>query len=207
MLRSLKDLFGSTIHATDGELGHVHDFLFDDHTWTLRYFVVETAGWLLSRRVLLSPFVVGCMNWEKREVSVDLTQNQVRNSPDVDTAKPVSRQEEIAICQHYRWPAYWTVEAPPVPLPVPDIPVPDREGDPHLRSLREVATYDAKATDGDIGKIDDLIMDDTNWFIRYLVVSAGHGFSGQKLLLSTRWVGSISWNNKQVLLIHSRDEM
>ncbi len=208
MLRSLNSLLGSTILAKDGEIGKVHDFLFDDRAWTVRYLVVETGRWLSSRRVLLSPSASGRPDWEKLVVPVDLTMDQVRGSPEVDTDQPVSRQQEVALAWHYGWPAYWMLvpDPPPVPPLVPE-ETPKTQGDPHLRSVREVASYAAKATDGEIGSIDDFILEDANWFLRYLVVNTGSWFSGQKLLLSTRWVRSISWQNRQVLLALSLEEM
>lgn len=207
MLRSLNKLLGSTILAKDGELGKIHDFLFDDRAWTVRYLDIETGSWLSSRRVLLSPSAAGRPDWEKLVVPVDLTMDQVRNSPDIDTAKPVSRQEEIAMVRHYGWAAYWTMEPPLLPVQEWTVTPSAPEGDPHLRSVREVATYGATTGDEEIGRIDDFIMEDANWFIRYLVVNTGSWFSGQKLLLSTRWVGTVSWPHKQILFARSLDEM
>jgi uncharacterized protein YrrD len=206
MLRSLNSVIGSAILAKDGELGHVRDFLFDDRVWAVRYVVVETGSWLASRQVLLSPSVAGRPDWEQPSVAVDLTMEQVRSSPDVDTAKPVSRQEEIAMSQHYGWPAYWSMEPRVMFMPAPD-PGGRPEGDPHLRSVKEVSGYEVHATDAEIGRVDSQIMDDATWFIRYLVVSTGNWFSGQSLLLSSRSVASISWSHRQVLLIQSREEM
>lgn len=205
MLRSLNGVFGSTILSKDGELGNLQDCLFDDRTWTVRYMVVETGSWLSSRRVLLSPSITGRPDWDKRVLPVDLAIDQVRNSPDVDTAKPVSRQEEIAMSQHYGWPAYWSMEPLFMPVPMPeDLPA---SADPHLRSAREVSGYQVHTTDAEIGRIDDLILEDANWSIRYLAVNTGSWFSGQKLMLSTRWSGSISWSHRQVRLVRSIEEL
>ncbi len=208
MLRNLTGIFGSAVLATDGELGHVQDVLFDDRSCTVRYLVIETGSWLSSRRVLLSPSVARRLEWDKRVLRVQIPAGQVGRSPDIDAAKPVSRQEEIAMSRHYGWPAYWSMEPPLMPVWVPDkAPNGGSEGDPHLRSAREITTYHATASDGAIGRVDDLIMDDSSWDIRYLVVVAGTRFSGQRLLLSTRWIRSISWPHREVRFIHSRDEM
>lgn len=205
MLRNVNSLFGSVIQASDGELGHIHDFLFDDRGWTLRYIVVETGNWLSSRQVLISPSAAGQPDWERRVVPVSLSMEQVRNSPDVDTATPVSRQEEIAMSQHYGWPAYWSMDPPLVPVLVPNQPMAG-EGDRHLRSVKEIVTYQVHATDGEMGGIDDLIMEDSNWFIRYIVVNTGSWLSEQKLLIATRSVGSVQWSHRQIVLARSRDE-
>lgn len=206
MLRNLNSLLGSVIRAVDGDLGHVHDFLFDDRGWTIRYIVVEAGNWISSQQVLVSPTAAGKPDWDKRVVPVNLTMDQVRKSPDVDTATPVSRQEEIAMSQYYGWPAYWSMDPPLVPVVVPGHVIP-ADGDPHLRSMREVITYQVQAVDGELGNMDDLIMEDSTWYIRYLVANTGSWLSGQKLLVSTRWVGSILWSQRQILLAHSREEL
>ena len=59
MLRSIKDLEGYAVGATDGTIGHVEDFYFDDRAWVVRYLVVEAGAWLSSRKVLISPIAIG----------------------------------------------------------------------------------------------------------------------------------------------------
>ena len=141
-------------------------------------------------------------------IPVDLTMDQVRQSPDIGSDKPVSRQEEMAMSQYYGWPAYWSVEPPLMPVGVPvKVNAVELDGDRHLRSAREVISYVANAADGEIGSIDDLIVEDVDWFIRYVVVKTGSWFSDQKLLLSAQSVGSISWANRQVDFVHARGQM
>jgi uncharacterized protein YrrD len=206
MLRSVKSTFGSTIHATDRELGRLHDVLFDDRVWRIRYLVVETGGWLSSRKVLLSPSVSGRTVSGKPKLPVNLTMDQVRHSPEVDVAHPVSRQHEIAMSQHYAWPAYWTMERFLMPVRVPGETA-RPEGDTHLRSAREVASYSVRSSDENIGRIDDFIRHDGNWSIRYLVVRTGSWFSGQQLLLPAREIDSVSFRERAVLLVRSLDEL
>jgi uncharacterized protein YrrD len=200
MLLNLTSLFGVSVLAKDGNIGHVRDVLFHDRSWVVRYFVVETGSWFSGRRVLLSPFIFLQPEWKKRVLPVDLTIEEVRQSPDVDTDLPVYRQQEIAMTQHYGWPAYWTMEASKLPGEKSE-----PEGDPDLRSANEILTYKVKTSDGDLGRMDDLVVEDANWFIRFLVLSTGSWFEGQKLLVATRWVGSVSWANKEVVVPHSRD--
>ena len=107
MLRNVNSLVGYAIRATDGDLGKVHEFYFDDQTWTIRYLVVETGTWLSGRQVLLSPAALGEPDWTSRTFAAGLTVAQVRDSPDIDTAKPVSRQHEMDLAGHYAWPMYW----------------------------------------------------------------------------------------------------
>src|SRR5687767_10499755 len=107
MLRSVNSLRGYAIQATDGEIGHVDQFYFDDGTWTIRYLVADTGGWLIGRRVLISPIALGDTDWQEQRLHVKLTRSQVENSPDIETDKPVSRQQEVGYFQYYGWPYYW----------------------------------------------------------------------------------------------------
>ena len=169
MLRSLEDLHGYTIHATDGDIGTVHAFFFDDKTWAIRYLVVDTGTWLPDRQVFISPIALGQPDWEGQFFPVKLTIEQVRNSPDIDTDKPVSRQQETLLHTYYEWPTYWTVGNPLMPDAVAAYPgglpmtepyeLPQEEqGDPHLHSSRDVIGYYIQARDGQIGHVEDSII-------------------------------------------------
>ncbi|MEO6623250.1 MAG: PRC-barrel domain-containing protein, partial [Burkholderiaceae bacterium] len=107
MLRNLKELHDYAIGATDGEIGHVKDLYLDDHAWVVRYLVVETGGWLSGRKVLISPMAIGKPNWAGRSLPVSITKEQVKNSPGVDTDKPVTRQHELEYSGYYGYPYYW----------------------------------------------------------------------------------------------------
>ncbi len=107
MLRSMKDLENYTIRATDGTIGHVKDFYFDDEAWVIRYLVVDTGSWLSSRKVLISPIAIGHPDWTEKVLPVSITKEQVKNSPNIDTDKPVSRQHEIRYLGYCGYPFYW----------------------------------------------------------------------------------------------------
>jgi uncharacterized protein YrrD len=207
MLRSLKALKGYKIRATDGEIGKVHDFFFDDEFWIVRYVVVDTGHWLPGRKVLLTPGVLCDSDWQQHSFSVALTQEQVRTSPEVDTYMPVSRQREIQLHQHYGWPYYWTptgafAGALPLPAELPEPAPKAPAGDPHLRSVREMIGYHVEASDGGIGGVDDFIAADANWVIRYLVVATRKWLPGKKVLIAPQWlVGPISWSTQTVKII------
>ena len=214
MLRSVKETFGYDILATDGAIGSVHDFLFDDSTWVLRYLVVDTGEWLPGRLVLLSPVALGQPQWEGRVLPVSLSREQVRNSPDIRSDKPVSRQYEADLHRYYAWPVYWggaDMAGPPSVGVPPGLAEQSAEaqaqggglqaqapGDPHLRSSKEVAGYDIQARDGAIGHVDDFIADFEAWVIRYLVVDTRNWLPGKKVLLAPDWVRSITWRNASV---------
>jgi hypothetical protein len=222
MLRSLKELYGYQVRGTDGDIGKVHDFFFDDAIWTVRYLVVETGNWLSKRRVLLSTFPLGKPQWEKQLFPVLLGRQQVRESPDIDARKPVSRKMEEALHSHYGWTAYWRSATPLGGLGAVAVAQmlsgeaqrrhdrkkaspEQRQQDWHLRSTREVLGYHIQARDGDIGHVHDFVADDLNWPIRYLVVDTGNWLPGRKVLVAPAWLEAVAWVSKTVHIDLPRD--
>lgn len=222
LLRNAKQLEGHALRARDGAIGQVKDFYFDDHHWHIRYCVVETGKWLQSRRVLISPAVMGDYDPALRVFPVDLTMEQVRTSPDVDTAKPVSRQHEEALRQHYGWPGYWDGVfgagglATPITTPTPaantsepgltdgDMPLKKR-GDPYLRSVNDTIGYHLEASDGAIGHAEDFLIDDKDWRIRYIVVDTRNWWPGKKVIVAPAWILDVSWEKARVVVDLTRD--
>lgn len=198
MITDLKTIEHCTLHASDGDIGKVRDFYFDDQHWHLRYFVVETGAWLQSRRVLISPEAVGTPAWDRKALPVSLSIEQVRNSPSIDTAKPVERQHETELRNYYGWPPYWGMlygdagaglpVTPIEPSPRPAHGARKEEGDPHLHSAGHVAGFHIEATDGRIGHVENYLIDDHDWAIRYLVVDTRNWWPGRKVLLSPGWI-------------------
>ena len=175
MLHSTKDLVGYGVGATDGAIGHVKDVYFDDGMWVVRYLVVDAGNWLSSRKVLISPIEIGDPDRKRRLLPASLTRQQVRNSPDVDTEKPVSRQHEFEYTAYYGYPDYWG------------------DKDPHLRSCNAVMGYGIHASDGDIGHVQDMLVDDQTWAVRYLIVDTGNWWLGHKVLIAPQWIEYVSW--------------
>lgn len=223
MLRSAKDLQGYTIQATDGDIGTVQTFYFDDESWRVRYLVVDTGNWLPGKRVLLAPSALHQPFLGTQHLAVNLTQEQVRTSPDIDTDMPVSRQQETTLHAHYNWPAYWTMYdplvaptmiarpgGPPGPPPLsssmPEV-VDQRQGNAHLRSMREVMGYDIRASDGRIGHVEDFIIDTDGWSVRYMVIDTRNWLPGQKVLIAPAWVREVNWHDAQVDVDLSRDQI
>jgi PRC-barrel domain len=207
-LRSLKDLERYRILAADGDIGRVYDFFFDDESWVLRYLVVDTGHWLPGRKVLLPPLVLESSDQSERRFAVPLTREQVKDSPGVDTEKPVSRQHEIELHMYYGWPFYWSgVGAWPAPMtPIPPAAMPPRltgeANNPHLRSVREIIGYGIEARDSQVGQVEDFIADDETWTIRYLVVGTRVWLGGRKVLVSPEWItGPIRWADRTVKII------
>jgi sporulation protein YlmC with PRC-barrel domain len=206
VLRSAKELDGYTIAARDGEIGRVETIYFDDATWTVRYFVVDTSNWLPGRRVLISPLSIEAVDEANMHLRVRLTREQVQNSPDIDTAKPISRQHELEYYRYYGFPYYWggpeELGMAPIPLTtaaaeVTDAPA-ERAGDPHLRSTGEVFGYAIHATDGELGHVDDVLVDDETWAVRYLIIDTGSWWPGKKIAIAPEWIERVSWSDAAV---------
>jgi len=111
MLRSIKQLYGVKLGASDGEIGHVKDFYFDDRNWAVRYVVADTGSWLSGRKVLISPHVFGSLHQVGKLLLVNLTRKQIEDSPSIESHKPVSRQYEEEYYRYYGWPCYWQGDA------------------------------------------------------------------------------------------------
>jgi uncharacterized protein YrrD len=206
MLHDLNALTGSCVIATDGEMGSIRNFFFDDQSWTIRYLVVDVGGWLARQVVLLAIAAVEQPDWVKKTFHVHLTKEQVRHSPDVDTEKPVSRQQEIAMQEYFGWPSHWAESelGPASSLPPGrKYPLHTKE-DSHLRSAWDLAGYEVWSTDGEIGRVDNFIMDDASWHLSYLDVKAGDWLYNRSVLVPTRWVKSVSWADRRVTLDHAQ---
>jgi hypothetical protein len=220
MLRNVKRLEGFSIGATDGPIGKVKDFYFDDESWVIRYAVVDTSKWLGGRDVLISPYAMGQADWAGETLPVTVTMEQVRNSPSIDVDEPVSRQYEKSYLGYYGFPYYWggmglwgEQNFPGMLLSATDaVPYGSYEGylraptnhgsdaDPHLRSCNEVKGYHIHARDGEIGHVQGFLVDDSMWSIRYLIVDTGNWWSGHEILLSPEWIKHVSWSQSTVAI-------
>lgn len=204
MLRSALHLRSYQIAGTDGGLGKIKDLLFDDRLWVVRYLVADSGSWLPGRRVLIPPAVVEQPDWDERVLPVNLTRNQIKESPGLDEDRPVSRQHEVEMHAYYGWAPYWAGPAglhPPVVPPQEADLIPETErGDPSLRSCVEVTGYRVSASDGALGQVEDLIVDDEGWPIRYAVVGTKTWLPGRKILIPPRWVRSFSWDERRAAL-------
>jgi hypothetical protein len=214
MLRSLKDLERYKVSASDGDIGSVVNFLLDDERWAIRYLVVDTGGLFSGRRVLISPISFGTADWSTQRFQVALTMDKVKNSPNIDLDKPVSRQHERDYSGYYGYPYYWGYGAiwgmGPNPTMLAtgkwDEPIAERAdtGDVHLRSVNEVRGYHIQGTDDAIGHVEDFIVDDHTWEVRYLVIDTSNWWFGNKVLIAPRWADSVSWYERKVHVAMTR---
>jgi hypothetical protein len=217
MLRTSAALRRLSIHATDGELGRVTEFYFDDERWTVRYLVVRTGSWLSGRDVLLTPAVITGCNWEANTLDVSLTTEQVRESPDVSTDRPVSRRQELEYLEYYDQPPYWMLGSEiggaavaldaAMRTAATESEAAGVAPRTHLRSSQEVVAYRLEATDGGIGHVRAFVIDDKTWRVRYLVVDTGTWWHGRKVVFAPEWVDRVSWGERCLHVGLTRDQI
>ena len=216
MLSKAKTLEGYSLENTDGEtIGKVKEFYFDDRHWTVRYLVANTGNWLTGRQILISPYALVAVNNDHQNIVTSLTKKQIEDSPPLDSDKPVSHQFEQAYYGYYGWPAYWG--GPNMWGPYPYIVrdhskwIEPRSGekawDPHLRSTNAVSGHNIQAKDGDIGHVEDFIIDDETWAIRYLIINTSNWWQGKKVLISPLWIDRVSWDELKVFVSLSRESI
>jgi len=215
MLIKAKTLKDYRLNSLTGEVGRVQEFYFDDRHWAVRYLVADTGDWLPGRQVLISPYALGAASKAERTIAVSLTKKQIEDSPALESAKPVSRQFEEVYHNYHGWPAYWagpymwgaypSIERGLAKGELPALDPSDVAHDYHLRSTQSVTGHHVQASDGDIGHIDDFIIDDSNWAIRYLVVDTQNWLPGRKVLIAPRWIERISWVESKVFVGLTRE--
>ena len=209
MLREAKEFKSFKLRARDGDIGKAREFYFDDRFWTVRYLVADTGNWLTGRQVLISPYALDPANESQQVLPVDLTKKQIEDSPALASHEPVSRQYETQYYGYYGWPDYgygaytWGVS----PYIVRDREAWKKETvrrekawDPNLRSTSDVTGHHIQALDGEIGHVEDFIIDDETWSIRYLVVDTKNWWAGKHILVSPQWIERVSWEKSKVFV-------
>jgi hypothetical protein len=222
MLRSMKDMEDYTIGATDGIIGRVRDYYFDDHDWVIRYLVVETGEAAPRHRVLISPISIGRPNWSEKILPVTLTKHQVGHSPDIDTEKPVSRQQEMGYLGYYGYGSYWGggglwgagfypdmlqagLQRAGSSIAGHQTGVRRQHADPHLRSGNSVMRYYVHASDGDIGHVEGFLVDENTWAIRYLIVNTSNWWLGHQVIVAPEWIDNVNWAESMVYVDLTRE--
>jgi len=227
-LRSVNELEGYTLRATDGDIGKASDIYFDDQDWTVRYLVADTGGWLTGRLVLISPQSLGAADMAGEDLQVSLTRDQIESSPPITSDHPVSRQYEAEFHDYYGYPYYWgqpylgaaasgalvstPAQSPPPAVPEGTAPTEaveeqERRGDPHLRSAGEVTGYHIEAANGEIGHVEDFLVDDESWRIELMVIDTRDWLPGKKVVVALRDISAIHWPDRVVRVAQTREEI
>jgi hypothetical protein len=214
MLRSIKRLYGDKLGASDGTIGQIKDFYFDDQDWVVRYVVVDTGSWLPGRLVLLSPHAFTAFPRDGNCLTISLTRQQIENSPAIESHKPVSRHFEEKYYRYYDWPAYWDgtgiwgIAGYPclmAPYLQPSelasrAAQPTHPDDPHLRSTKAVQGYEIQTQEGKIGHVVDFVAHEKSWAIAHLIVATGHWYAGKEIAIAPRQVERISYDDAKVFV-------
>ena len=220
MLQSIKQLYGHKLAASDGEIGHVKDFDFDDQNWAVRYVVADTGSWLSGRQVLIVPHAFGTLHKAGKLLIVNLTRKQIENSPSIESHKAVSRQYEEEYYRYYGWPYYWQggglwgtsafpIYESPKKNDSSEKAIKSRRqhesADAHLRSAQALNGYHIEASDGEIGHICDFMMDAKSWAIRHLVIKTGSWLSEKEVWIPVNHVERISYEKSTVFVNLKRE--
>lgn len=216
-LHRLKELQRYTLFATDGEIGTIEEIYFDDTDWCVRYLVVNTGGWLRGRRVLISPVAIGEVKEAERALDIELSQDQIEHSPPLTGERPVSRQYEQQYLRYYGWPSYWqssSFSSDPVPFdphrtlpPVYEDDSRPHKGENNLRSSAQMSGYGIHAEDGEVGHVEDLVIDDQYWKVRYFEIDTRNWWPGKHVLLNPAWIDRVDWPAQRVGVDLAREDI
>ena len=217
MKRSLKNIEGYEIFGSDGTKGNLNDFLFDDESWIIRY--IEAGFLKIERpRILIPRSSLKEVDWQQEKIELSFDKSKIEASPGLDQHAPVSREYEKMLIQHYKVDPYWPytyvpptdtqLYFPPRPLHIPDKEIHEDDLDSHLRSYQEVRGYRMHGTDRKIGQVEDIIVDDEDWQIIYLVIDTSRWLPWSKdVVLSINWVKSISFINREIHVDLTADQI
>jgi len=227
MVRRIKELESNEIGTTAGSFGRVQEFYFDDRAWVIRYLLVDAGTWLSSEEVLISFRSIRRAIWEQKVLRTSPGAEQGGQSAGLPGEKLVSRAKAIQYLGYYGYRYYcdedklWGAsDYPGMLITGVGYGESDREyrrlqaaqardafrsarersEDPHLRSARSVMGYHVRASDGEIGYIQDLLVDEDTWAVRYIVVDTGDWWPGHQVLVSPQWIQEIDWADEGVLV-------
>lgn len=237
MLFAITGLLGCPVRTEDGDAGTVKDYLFDDRNWRIRWMVVDTGAWLPGRKILIHPSAIEPLvippstgglgmgpGVDRPVVSVALTQNEIKASPDASEDEPVTQQMEDRLYDHYSRDPIWGATifgtnaiSPPISAP-PLVADPRRhgkietgphpgDGDSHLRSAASVKGYHVEATNGEIGHVENFLIDDADWSVRYLLIATRNWWPGKHVQLAPNTVEAFDWMRKHIALNVTREQV
>jgi uncharacterized protein YrrD len=211
-IHRVQGLKGWGLDARDGEIGSFQQIYFDDQEWRVRYLVVHTGTWLFGRSVLIAPRAVAAIDTDGERISVDLPRDEVEGSPPLDFEEPLSRHYEEAYHRFYGWAPYWLGPGfggvPPAIPPMMGVEEPVRQLPcPHLRGSDEVTGYGVSTKNGRLGHVEDILIDDESWTLRYIEVDTRRWWPGKRVLIAPTWIEAIGWPEREISLTLNRDTL
>ncbi|MFO1419017.1 MAG: PRC-barrel domain-containing protein [Methylotetracoccus sp.] len=231
-LHKLRDLTLQNLPSKDGRAGTVISIYFDDQDWVVRYFIVRLGGSVLGREILVPPSATRRLPHQPSSFFVALTRNELENAPPADSQLPVSRHYELQIRSQSADPASkpspdgtrpwdfvcfgWPPHLPQGRLFDPTIdarrqappnhPI-SKAQQPHLHSSRAVTGYRIHARDGEIGHVEDFILEEPNWKVRYLAINTRNWLPGKHVLMPPAWVIDVNWALRLVVVDLDRETL
>lgn len=201
MLRSIRELLGYGVEATDGRIGVVKDLLFNQYGWCVCHVMIDLTDLIPGKRVVLPPESFGQPGTRDTSFPVNLSCEELKNGPTLEIDEVEYRKHADELCLHHGWEPCW--RCPSMKSEQGKEP----EEDMQMRSCREIMSYGVEATDGSIGHVEDLILDDSEWIIRYFVVHTRTWLPGRKVLVAPSWIAQIVWDELKVYVSHTRQEV
>lgn len=214
MKRSLKEIIGYTVETTDGRKGKVKDFLFDEDNWIIRYIEADFGSFFKDKRILLPINVLIDLLWDSKIFLLNITEEDIDKSPTPQDRPTVSRKYEKELMKHYGLSTYWSTgyihpthtgisyPARPINVPIKEVneeEISEEKLDTKLRSFKEVKGYHVHAIDGNLGHVEDIIADDADWQLIYLILDTSNWRPwSKKVILLISWLEKISFKTREV---------
>jgi hypothetical protein len=208
MYNRISDLQNYTVEAIDSPVGNVGDFYFLRGQWIISYLLLNVPFESRDSGVLISTGDINEILHNKNVFLINLSSEQVRDSPEIDVSQPISRKHEIELLEYYGWPADWLKEEHDM-TPIGELSEePEREesddadqnSEPDLLSCDEITgLFQIQANDSEVGKLTDFIVDEEDWIIRYLAAQFQPSPTGY-ILLPTGLIDRVDWIEAQIYL-------
>ena len=210
MKRSLKEINTYSVQTIDEENGKIKNFLFDEDTWIIRYLDVEMGNFFVEKRILIPKEQIGIPEWEDQNFPIKLTMKRIDDSPGLERDLPVSRRYEQDLANYYDVVPYWPTDKDLYPnreffftsnkiIRIPKNMVKEENIDTSLRSFSEVHRYSIKSIDDTFGHLSDLIIDDSDWQIVYVVLDTKNIVPWSKqIILPVEFVEEINFPNREI---------
>lgn len=204
MLRKINSLYRFKIYANDGRSGHIVEFLCNDEEWQIHHLVVNIGTWLFPQNVMVALEDITCIEWENREGFLRLSKVQLEQCPAIEAHRPATRRPQLP--NYLR--GYWS-EAPLVVfewmLPrTPDQATEkqcrseDEQPECYMVSTKDILRYKFQTRDGIVGFIKNLIVDDSNWQIKYMVAETKSWWSKKYTLFLPQWIRKSNWTSRNI---------
>ncbi|KHF38847.1 PRC-barrel domain-containing protein [Halalkalibacter okhensis] len=215
MYHKFNHLTSFSVVTKEGAKATIDDLTFDPSLFSLRYIVVDTRTWFIGGKTLISPATIKNINIEEKIIALNVTKEQMTNSPKRTIQSPISfGQKEKSVIDYDR-------KKEGLDSTTSFINGGDLSGTPitgikmssvihdygkneeqmvRLQSVKSLREFDAYAMNDKLGVVSDLIINDQKWTIDLVEIEIGDLLSKQVAALSTSWITEINWNQRKILM-------